>query len=354
MIKFIKSIYIESDTLNSPIVKNIFENFDNRKIYIGKFTPENFNVRDRTNILWIKNYSGRFIKPCPGTKEMRCCNYIILNQMVNCPFNCTYCYLQFYLNEPYICIYANIDKMIYELKNYLDNKQYVRIGTGEFTDSLVFDSITGFSKITVPFFKDYSKNIIELKTKSIEIENLLEINHSGNVVVSWSLNPDIIIKTEEKGTPVLSERLEAARKCQDNGYLIGFHFDPIIYFKSWESHYENVVKEVFRYINPGNIFCISLGTFRYLSPLKEKIIEKFPGSRIIYEEQHPGLDGKMRYFVDLRIEIYKKMIKWINEYGGDVFVYLCMESEKVWQKVFGFYPESDSKLNKMFFKRHFN
>ena len=49
-----------------------------------------------------------------------------------------------------------------------------------------------------------------------------------------------------------------------------------------------------------------------------------------------GYDGKLRYFKKNRIEIYKKMNKWIKELGNNtVPVYLCMESAQVWKQVFG-------------------
>ena len=349
----IKHVFVEEDTLGSYITKNIFRNFDNKNITTGDFKEKDISISDGKTILLVKNYIGDFIKSCPCTKNSRGCGYVILNQMVNCPYDCSYCYLQLYLNNPYLYVYANTDEMLDELADYLKKKKRIRIGTGEFTDSLALDNITEFSKLVIPFFSKYPENILELKTKSVNVDNLLTIEHVGNTVISWSLNPDTIINSEEEGTPLLEERLEAAKKCQDSGYLIGFHFDPIIYSENWEKLYKPVVYKIFDYINPGKIFCISLGTFRYVKPLKNIIIERFPESRIVFEEQLTGIDGKSRYFVDLRIDIYKKMLSWLRDAGGDVFVYLCMESKKVWSRVFKTFPSSDGKLNRMFFRKDY-
>jgi len=35
----------------------------------------------------------------------------------------------------------------------------------------------------------------------------------------------------------------------------------------------------------------------------------------------------------------------------DLFIYLCMESKEVWEKVFGWAPENSYHLNQMFEKR---
>lgn len=347
----VKRVYVREDTLDSRITKNIFKNLDNKEITAGNFKKDGISISEGKTTLIVKNYDGSFIKPCPCTKNSRGCGYVILNQMINCPYDCSYCYLQLYLNNPYIYIYANTDKMFDELAYYLKKKKRIRIGTGEFTDSLALDHITEFSKLIIPFFSQYPENILELKTKSVNIDNLLEVKHNKNIVVSWSLNPDSIIHSEEEGTPLLEERLAAAKKCQDSGYLIGFHFDPIIYSENWEMLYKPVVYKIFDYIHPDRIFCISLGTLRYAKPLKNTIIERFPKSKIVYEEQLTGIDGKSRYFVDLRVDVYKKMLGWLRDAGDDVFVYLCMESKKVWNRVFGFFPSSDGKLNSLFFRK---
>jgi len=48
-----------------------------------------------------------------------------------------------------------------------------------------------------------------------------------------------------------------------------------------------------------------------------------------------ALDGKLRYFKDLRIEMYGHMRAWLNAAVPGALLYLCMESPRVWQAVFG-------------------
>ena len=66
--------------------------------------------------------------------------------------------------------------------------------------------------------------------------------------------------------------------------------------------------------------------------------ERFPKNRLMYAELVPGADGKMRYFKPLRTEMYAKMFAWIRHYTADTGLYLCMESQDIWQKVFGHVP----------------
>jgi spore photoproduct lyase len=128
---------------------------------------------------------------------------------------------------------------------------------------------------------------------------------------------------------------------------LGFHFDPLIIYKGCEEEYRYVIEQIFKHVSSDNIVWISLGTFRYMPPLKSIIQKRFPDSKIVYGEFIPGLDGKMRYFKPLRIALYRKMVSWIKEFAPRVLIYLCMEDEEVWQKSLGFMPSDRGGLPKM-------
>jgi len=162
-------------------------------------------------------------------------------------------------------------------------------------------------------------------------------------VIAWSLNPPTIIKTEEHKCSTLKQRLEAARKCSKAGYKLAFHFDPVILHEGWEKNYKAVVDKVFDYVHAGNIFWISLGVLRFTPAGKTAIQKRFPNTSIIYEEMVPCQDGKLRYLQPVRIDIYRKMVSWIRSHDKLVYVYLCMESPAVWERVFG----SNSTARKM-------
>ena len=56
---------------------------------------------------------------------------------------------------------------------------FLRIGTDEFTDSLALDSLTCFSPLLVNFMRDKKNAILELKSKSVVINNLKGLDHGG-------------------------------------------------------------------------------------------------------------------------------------------------------------------------------
>jgi spore photoproduct lyase len=53
----------------------------------------------------------------------------------------------------------------------------------------------------------------------------------------------------------------------------------------------------------------------------------------------------------VRVEMYRKILGWLREVDSDLFVYLCMESKEVWDRVFGWSPRNMAHLNRMFEER---
>jgi spore photoproduct lyase len=297
-----------------------------------------------TPTLILMRYPGTFMRSCQGSGAEICCQYMVVSYAWNCYLECTYCILQSYLGHQAMIVCTNIEDLLNEIQSTLKRspERIFRIGTGELADSLLLDDITCYSRRLVPLFASLPNGILELKTKSDRIKNLEGLDHCGHTVISWSMNSRHICKTEELKSPTFDERLAAALQCQQWGYRLGFHFDPIIYYEDWEDDYRASVRAIFNAIDPRKVAWISLGALRFPPHLRELIQKRYPKSRAPYGEFIPGHHGKLRYFRPIREEMYRKMRSWIHEAAPDVFVYLCMESRVVWERSFGGPPPCDS------------
>ena len=300
--------------------------------------------------LFLCRQRGRFFKPCPGTREYQCCGYHVLNIGMNCPMDCVYCILQAYLNNPWLSFFVNVEEMFAELDQELRThpERLYRIGTGEFTDSLALDSLTALSSRLVEYTGRTSNGVLELKTKSAAVDNLEGLPHNGRTVIAWSLNSPAVIKREELRSAGLEERLTAAARCADWGYMLAFHFDPIIWHPGWEEGYRHTIRRLFEAVPRERIVWISLGALRFLPRLKKIAGDRFPGSHFFYEEFVEGLDGKSRYFRPQRIEMYQVLVNELRRYAAaTTCLYFCMESDVIWREVFGFAPEDRGGLATM-------
>ena len=316
-----------------------------------KNTPDPISAGKR--ILVIERNKGAFLKKCPGTKDYICCGYQILNFSTQCNLECAYCILQAYFNNPALRIFANLDDLFKELREKIDTnpQRRWRIGTGEFTDSLSLETITGFSQYVIPFFIEREHTLLELKTKTTNIDFLRRYDPRGRIMLSWSLNSEHIQQAEEDKTAPIEDRLRAARAAQDAGYRVGFHFDPIVYDTGWESGYRKTIAMMYDILDMDRISWISLGCFRFMPPLKSIVEQRRPGTRLFLGEFIQGGDGKMRYPRPLRIMIYRKMADWLTRGSTDktaalkkMHVYFCMEHDSVWDASLGFSVKNSAGL----------
>ena len=361
--KSIRRIYVAEDCLDLPYTQEILDRIDSTTVevlpaarLIGSSAihdPKSF--ADGKRSLLLDRNRGKFFKACPGTREYECCGYQVLNVGMNCPMDCVYCILQAYLNNPWLSFFVNVEELFEELDSAFaaEPERFWRIGTGEFTDSLALDRLTGLSRRLVAYMRDKPRAVLELKTKTAEVDNLMGLDHGGRTIVAWSLNSRQISDREELPTASLAQRLAAAARCADEGYMLGFHFDPIIYHPGWQEGYEETISRLFAAVDVESIAWISLGCLRFLPVLRSIATERFPGSRFFHEEFVPGLDGKNRYFRSLRVEMYRFLAQRILAVAPDICVYLCMESEEIWYEVFRFIPADRGGLAAMLDKAVF-
>ncbi len=337
--------YPEASALCDRIARPV-QMIENIKAFYESINQASDPVRRGKQVLLLTRNKGAFIKKCPGTRNYICCGYQILHVGTFCTMDCSYCILQSYFHPPVLQFFVNQEDMKQELETFFSEKKFVRIGTGEFTDSLIWEW-TGLSKILVPAFANQNHAVLELKTKTVAIDALKNLKHNRKTIIAWSLNTEKIVRTQELRSASLSARLKAAATCQAWGYPLAFHFDPMVIYPGCEKDYMDVIDTLFSTIDPENIVWISLGTFRFMPDLKLLIRQRFPDSKIVFGEFIKGLDGKMRYFKPLRIGLYKQIVDRIRQKAPDVRVYYCMEDEAVWKKTMGFVPSEVGGLPKM-------
>jgi len=331
-------IFVEKEVTKSYLLErfhNAFPDVEIEELPRARDYLKNnkFSLNDlKKPYVFIVKEKWDFIKPCPCTKHHLGCGYWIFNLGFGCPFDCSYCFLQCYANFPGITLPANLDDFFERFDDFYKKlNRPIRIGTGEFCDSLALDEITGYAPQLIDFFR--TKNLLfELKTKSNKIKNILNTSCAENIVISWSLNPEAIIEQEELTTASLTERLEAAKKVHDKGFSVAFHFDPVICYQGWENDYQQLIETIYRKL-PGPFKWFSIGTLRAARELKPVLEKRFPESRIFYGELFLGEDKKLRYPHSLRTKIYKNMLQWIRAHDEQTPVYLCMENKETWKIV---------------------
>lgn len=335
----------ETDAVRQPLGQTLSAHLATLKVR-HRISPADY-PQFRPGDLVLTNHSGRFIKPCPGTKGYNCCGLEIIHLGLGCTLGCSYCILQGYLDTPALILFANMEEAFAELTESLTDstEQPHRYCTGEFTDSLLLEDLTATGGRLIKLFSRFSGHTLELKTKTTNISQLLDLDHGGRTIISFSVNAPLVARQEEPGAPSIRARLNSARLAAQAGYRIGFHFDPLIRHPGWTEGYARTVQDIFEAVPAGQIAWISLGAFRYLPGLKGIVRRQFRNSRIMDEEFVLAGDGKMRYLRPVRVEMYRHVLGEIRRVAPEVCVYLCMESPRVWQEVFGYDPGQEGLIH---------
>lgn len=329
-----KTVYIESSVKDTALAARVRAAFPNAefKDTDGKTQVGSADFSRRTETLLIHREKYDFLKPCPCSCGSAGCGYNLINLGFGCRFECEYCFLQQYQNLHAILWPANVDEFLQKLDGGKFNKgpfDRPRIGSGEFTDSLVFDDITQYSQALVPFFRARPQWQFEFKTKSVNIGGLLNAGGCENVVVSWSVNSSKITDEAEHFTPNLTARLQAACEVARAGYRIGFHFDPVVIYDGYEPDYARTIQEMADTLPADKIAWISVGTLRFSRELKKQIETRFPNNFMLDGEFLLDFDGKMRYGDSQRIAAYQFLVPLLRKTFPKAHVYLCMEDPQV-------------------------
>ncbi len=329
-----KQIYIEAAVQNSPLAQRAQTMFPSahfevieKKQLVGS---PNFSRRTETLLIHQEQYD--FVKPCPCSQGNAGCGYNLVNLGFGCRFECEYCFLQQYQNLHAILLPANVQDFLTRIdtvnwrKGLFDRP---RIGSGEFTDSLVFDELTHYTQDIVPFFRSRPHLQFEFKTKSTCIDGLLRVGGAENVVVGWSVNAASFIKNAEHFTPDLTARLQAAQQVAGAGYRLGFHFDPVVLFDGWQNAYVAAARQIAQSVPLEKVAWISVGLLRFSRELKKAVENRFPKNTILDGEFLLEFDGKMRYPHAQRTEAYAYLIPLLRKLFPHTYVYICMEDPKI-------------------------
>jgi len=329
-----KQIYIEKSVQDAPLVARARQMFPKAKFEIieKKQLVGSPNFSRRTDTLLIHKEQYDFVKPCPCSQGNAGCGYNLINLGFGCRFECEYCFLQQYQNLHAILLPANVQDFLAKIdqtnwrKGLFDRP---RIGSGEFTDSLVFDELTQYTHEIVPFFRARPHLQFEFKTKSVCIDGLLREGGAENVVVGWSVNAPGFIEHTEHFTLGLSARLQAAAEVARAGYRLGFHFDPVVPFAGWQAAYKETAEQIAQSVPLEKVAWISVGLLRFSRELKKAVENRFPENTILDGEFLLEFDGKMRYPKALREEVYSYFVPLLRKMFPHTQVYICMEDPEV-------------------------
>ena len=303
---------------------------ENPKDYTG-FQPE--KIQRKVPGFQALSDGRTILGECPvASVKTRCCNLKTLDAVINCGFDCSYCSIQSFYHDNRILFHKGLKEKLQNLK--LDPDKSWHIGTGQSSDSLMWGNREGVLESLMTFAAENPNVILELKTKSDNVSEFLDLPVPTNVLATWSLNTPTIIAAEERLTASLERRLEAARRTADRKIPVGFHFHPMVWYQGWEEEYTRVIEKVTEMFSPDEVVTISFGTLTYIKPVL-KLLRKRPIRSKILQMPLEEAAGKWSYPLSIKEDLFQTAYRAFSPWHGKVFFYLCMEDPSLWNTVFG-------------------
>tara|TARA_X000001036_G_scaffold343339_1_gene322924 strand:- start:296 stop:1264 length:969 start_codon:yes stop_codon:yes gene_type:complete len=311
------NVYVEQGIRKHPNTLKIIKKIKFSQIifcdkYSEVFNPKNQNFRiQKLNpdlILCKKNKNFLLSTPKDftiGYKE----NYYF-SHMLNCIYDCKYCFLQGMFNSANYVIFVNYEDFFSEIESLINKKKNKQICffSGYNCDSLALEKITNFLKYSLEYFSKFNNAVLEIRTKNINVNWLTKIKPLKNVIIAFSLNPEELVEKYEKKTPSLKQRLIAIKKVQKIGWKVGLRFDPIINYERNKKIYTKFFNEIFLGINRKNIHSITLGTFRMPKKFFEKMVKIMPNESLEFNHM---IETK-KSIEKIKNECRKELIKFVN------------------------------------------
>jgi spore photoproduct lyase len=273
--------------------------------------------------------------PCPvASPRTRCCNLMTLDAVENCGFDCSYCSIQSFYHGDEVRFDSRFAEKLAQLE--IDPERIYHIGTGQSSDSLMWGNQGGVLDALLDFAHRHPNVILELKSKSKHVSHLLKVDLPPNLLCTWSLNTPTLIAHEERLTATLEDRLKAARHVADRGVLVGFHLHPMIHYADWREDYAAVFRQLTKQFSAEEVVMVSLGTLTYIKPVIKQLRSRSGFRSKILQMPMVESDGKLSYPQSIKEEMFRFAYQSLAAWHEDVFFYLCMENQHLWQPVFGY------------------
>lgn len=314
-------IYIEKEVMDYERTKKIVEKFPKAVVipiekYQDVFHPsgQEFIYQKQSQKLILAKKQDHFLykgaKVCESFENH---HFYYTSFLMNCIFDCDYCYLQGVYSSANIVVFVNLEDFFEEVRRVLEEKKDLYLCISYDTDLLAFEGIYSFVEEWYNFTLQYPSLKIELRTKSAKVLEFSVKRYNPNFILAWTLSPENICQMFEKKTPSLQKRLEAIKEWQKQGFSIRLCLDPILWQKNFQEEYSLFLKQCFSVLDREKILDVSVGTFRISKEYLKKMRKQNTNSLLLsypfvcnegvysYPEE---IQKKMFFFVKTELKQY--------------------------------------------------
>ena len=297
-------IYVESGAENYLLAQQCLDRFPKSTVikipdYKSMFnrSGQDFQTQKKSMkmILAVKKppfiYKGTDIIQDGGFK-----NFFYITPILNCLYNCDYCFLQGMYSSANMVVFVNQNDMQSAVELELDNRTYpsdpLMLSISYNTDLMAFENILPITRSWINYANKAQDLHLEVRTKSALFDSLTHLKPSKKVLLAWTLSPEKVVRENEFNTPPLDRRITAVQSAIEKGWKVRLCFDPVMVYAGWENDYINLLNQVKSSINGSKLFDITVGVFRMGKDYFERVHKSKPES-LVYYQYYENKNGVM-------------------------------------------------------------
>lgn len=287
-------IYVEERVQNNPRCQEILKKFPNAEVisihhYKDVFNrkKQDYRAQHRSQALILAKKEGQLIYPgSPNCQSFGNANFYYTSCMMNCVFDCEYCFLKGMYPTGNLVLFLNLEDIFGEVSKLCQTRQ-VYLCVSYDTDLVSVEPIAGYVQKWMDFVGTQPNLIIEIRTKSAYTK-VVNSSETGSMhkapsrtIFAYTISPQKIIQAYEHGTASLDQRLRAANRVLEAGFPVRLCFDPMIYCRNWEQEYTALIPYVFSRIPADKVFDVSVGSFRISPDYLKTMRRSEPDSAVV-------------------------------------------------------------------------
>ena len=317
-------IYVEKKILNNKNTLEILSKFKDVKIIEIENYKEVFSSNNQDfhlqklgqKLILASNKANMIYEGAVVCESFENDNFYYTSSIINCVYDCEYCYLQGVYSSGNIVIFVDIEKVFEEVEELYNKLKTLYLCISYDTDLLAIENICGFSEKWYYFIEDKKDLKIELRTKSGNIDKFLNLKPLDNFIVAFTLSPENLALKNEKYTASFKNRVKAIKKLQEKGWKVRICIDPLIYSDNFEKNYSQMIEYLFNEIDKEKVIDISIGVFRISKEYLKKMRNQNQNSEILYypfeciDGVYTYSDKTKSYMINF---IKEQFLKYIDE-----------------------------------------
>ena len=289
-------IYIEKNVAGYPLTDLVMKNFSERKIIwidhykdIFNRVGQDFQSQKTSMNLILAKKTPPFLYPASDmVQEFDTPNVFYNTPVLNCIYNCEYCFLQGMYPSGNLVVFVNED----DLKNAIDMKlndpidplKPTVVSVSYNTDLLAMENIMPLTRSWIEYARTKKDLLIEIRTKSALFPAIKDLDVVKNVILSWTLSPQIICDRYENTAPPLKSRIRAVKQALDHGWPVRLCFDPVLLVDNWYEVYTEFFNQLFLEIQKDQLIDVTLGVFRMNKDYYKRIRKRDTRSDLYYRD----------------------------------------------------------------------